>query len=260
MSMMKKDQRSSGGSRITAVLSIVAVLAVFVLIGWWIVRGTGMDTLNWIYDTITEAVRSGDKADASTFQIDANELPWNLQLVNRYNPLEHDVEIELTVLANEQQVDSRMYPELQRMFDDARATGVYPVVAAGYRTHEKQQSLMDERISEFMEAGCTEEEAIEKAKEWVAEPGTSEHELGLAVDINADGVNSYGYEVYEWLDQHAYEYGFIQRYAEDKVSITGISNEDWHYRYVGMEAAAEMHETGECLEEYLMRHYGQKTE
>ena len=82
-------------------------------------------------------------------------------------------------------------------------------------------------------------------------PGTSEHQTGLAVDINADGINSAGYEVYDWLLSHAHEYGFIKRYPEDKVALTGISNEPWHYRYVGKSAAAEIHKKGLCLEEYL---------
>ena len=82
-------------------------------------------------------------------------------------------------------------------------------------------------------------------------PGTSEHQLGLGVDINADGINSYGYEVYNWLAQNAYGYGFIYRYPENKVTITGIANEPWHYRYVGVNAATEIYKRGICLEEYL---------
>ena len=85
----------------------------------------------------------------------------------------------------------------------------------------------------------------------MALPGTSEHELGLAVDINADNVNSTGQEVYDWLLQNAWRYGFIQRYPADKTDITGISNEPWHYRYVGLEAAEEITQQGICLEEYL---------
>ena len=69
--------------------------------------------------------------------------------------------------------------------------------------------------------------------------------------INADGINSYGYEVYNWLAQNAYRYGFIYRYPENKVAITGIANEPWHYRYVGVNAATEIYKRGICLEEYL---------
>ena len=84
----------------------------------------------------------------------------------------------------------------------------------------------------------------------MAVPGTSEHQIGMAVDINPDYDKS-GREVYEWLANNAHEYGFIRRYPEDKVKITGIMNEPWHYRYVGETAAKEIYEQGICLEEYL---------
>lgn len=179
------------------------------------------------------------------------ETPWNLILVNRWNPLPEDYQVELVTLSNGTQVDERIYPSLQKMFDAARADGVYPIVASGYRTPEKQQSLMDEKIAEYKAQGYSDEKAKTEAEKWVAIPGTSEHQLGLAVDINADGINSAGYEVYDWLDQHAQEYGFIRRFPESKTEITGISNEPWHYRYVGKKVAAEIHDRGICLEEYL---------
>ena len=137
------------------------------------------------------------------------------------------------------------------MFDNARNDNVYPIVASGYRTTEKQQSLMDEKISDYENEGYSADKAKEKAEAWVAIPGTSEHQLGLSVDINADGVHSTGNEVYEWLDKNAYKYGFIHRYPSDKTEITGVINEPWHYRYVGIEAAQEIKEQGVCLEEYL---------
>ena len=110
---------------------------------------------------------------------------------------------------------------------------------------------MDERIARYFQQGASESEARELAEEWVAVPGTSEHQLGLAVDINADGIHSTGQEVYDWLLEHADAYGFIKRYPEEKTEITGISNEPWHYRYVGEEAAQEMKAKNQCLEEYL---------
>ena len=116
---------------------------------------------------------------------------------------------------------------------------------------EKQQSLLDEKIAAFEAQGDSPAQARENAEDWVALPGTSEHQTGLAVDINADGIHSAGREVYRWLDQNAYRYGFILRYPSDKTGITGISNEPWHYRYVGVTAAAEIRRQNLCLEEYL---------
>lgn len=89
------------------------------------------------------------------------------------------------------------------------------------------------------------------ASEWVAAPGTSEHQLGIAVDINADKTKSTNDEVYTWLAEHAWEYGFILRYPKDKENVTGTGYEPWHYRYVGKEAAKEIWQEGCCLEEYV---------
>lgn len=181
----------------------------------------------------------------------ADEEEWCLILVNKEHYIPKDYEVELLELSNGQCVDRRIYPALQEMFDMARKDGVYPVVASGYRTAEKQQSLMDEKIAAYMAEGYTVKEAESKAEIWVAAVGTSEHQLGISVDINADGVHSTGSQVYEWLDKNSYKYGFIKRYPEDKTEITGIINEPWHYRYVGRKAAAEIYHSGVCLEEYL---------
>ena len=77
-------------------------------------------------------------------------------------------------------------------------------------------------------------------------PGRSEHQLGLAVDINGGT-----YEIYTWLQENSYKYGFIFRYPGGKSHLTGTAEEVWHYRYVGVEAATEMYEQDICLEEYL---------
>lgn len=93
-----------------------------------------------------------------------------------------------------------------------------------------------------------------RAEKYVAIPDTSEHKLGLSVDINADTDKCSSEKVYQWLDENAYKYGFVKRYPEDKTDITGISNEPWHYRYVGTTAAKIMKEENLCLEEYLEKY------
>ena len=75
---------------------------------------------------------------------------------------------------------------------------------------------------------------------------TSEHQLGLAVDINGAV-----YDIYLWLEENSWKYGFIFRYPAYKTDLTGVAGEVWHYRYVGREAAREIMEQGICLEEYL---------
>ena len=176
---------------------------------------------------------------------------WRLILVNNTHALPEDYEISLTELSNGKKIDSRIYPDLQEMFDDARSDGIYPVVVEGYRTHEEQEQMMSEKIDSYKAEGYSKKEAEKLAEEWVAVPGTSEHELGLAVDIDPD----YNYlgddELYRWLADNAYKYGFILRYPDGKEGITGIAYEPWHYRYVGKENAFDIKNSGLTLEEYL---------
>ncbi len=179
-----------------------------------------------------------------------NSKDWKLILVNSENSLPRNYDIELTKLSNGTCVDERIYPSLQKMFDDARSEGVNPFVREGFRTRDDQEEIMKNRISKYISEGFSKKEAKNKAREEVAEPGTSEHELGLAVDINAKDGSS-PEQVYSWLSKNAYKYGFIQRYPSGKEDITGIEYEPWHYRYVGKQAAKEIHNKQITLEEYL---------
>lgn len=177
-------------------------------------------------------------------------LGWNLMLVNSRYRIPDDYSVELIRLSNGEQVDSRIYPDLQEMFDDARGAGYSLFVRAGYRSEEDQEDLMEDKIEAYRQEGYSQREAEHEAEKWVAKPGTSEHELGLAVDINAEGQTD-GNRLYQWLAEHSWKYGFILRYPAEKEEITGIDYEPWHFRYVGKQAAKEMYEQDLCLEEYV---------
>ena len=189
--------------------------------------------------------------DNITHHVASEDNGWNLILVNRDSYIPDDYQVELTELSNGKKVDSRIYPELQEMFNDARAQGYGLFVREGYRTQEEQQQLMDEKIEAYENEGKSKSEAKKIAEQWVAIPGTSEHQLGIAVDINADTTKSSSDDVYNWLAENAHTYGFIKRYPSNKTDITGVINEPWHYRYVGKEAASKIYSQGICLEEYI---------
>lgn len=176
---------------------------------------------------------------------------WELILVNDDYSIPEDYEVDLLTLSNGNQVDERIYPDLQQMFDDMRAAGHKPKVVSGYRSEEEQQNILDDKCQEYINQGYSAFVAKEKALDWVAQPGTSEHQLGIAVDINPDYSVNKGLGFYEWLSKNAHKYGFINRYPADKVEITGISNERWHYRYVGEKVARIIYEENLCLEEYI---------
>ncbi len=194
---------------------------------------------------IESAIAENSRKEAST------ENYWNLILVNSQYYVPDDYEPELLTLSNGERIDERIYPALQDMFDTMRAEGVYPVVASGYRSTETQKELLENKILAYRDEGYSKSEAKDLALDWVAVPSTSEHQLGIAVDINAEKNKSSSDEVYSWLRKNSYKFGFIYRYPPDKIEITGIANEPWHYRYVGKEAAEEIYFSGVCLEEYI---------
>ena len=234
---MKKQERHKKKQSCKAVVRILVTLLILI---------SGL--------LVYRSIRGGDRTLLTVFhsenQVADTSDAWNLILVNRDHCIPANYQVELTELSNGEKVDSRIYPELQQMFDDARAAGLALFVREGYRTKKEQQQIMDDRIKEYENQGCSRKEAKKKAEEYVAIPGTSEHQLGLSVDINADTSKCSSDAVYQWLDENAYKYGFVKRYPEDKIDITSINNEPWHYRYVGAEAAKAMHESGQTLEEY----------
>ncbi len=181
----------------------------------------------------------------------ATDEGWNLILVNGENPVPDNWVIpETTELSDGRLIDSRIYPDLQEMFDDARAAGLSPVVSSGYRSYETQQQLWDEKYDQLIADGYSAYDATIEASHWVAPVGTSEHHLGIAFDIGIIDDMSID-TFYDWFETNSWKYGFIRRYPDEKIEITGIGYEPWHYRYVGRDVAAEMYSSGLCLEEYL---------
>ena len=181
---------------------------------------------------------------------------WRLLLVNKQNPLPDDYSIQTVELRNGLQVDERCYPDLQAMMDACREEGLAPVICSAYRTREYQENLYQSQIEKQLARGYSRERAEAAAGEQVAVPGTSEHQLGLAVDIvDIDyqllDRSQEDTAVQKWLMEHSWEYGFILRYPDGKSEITGITYEPWHYRYVGRENAEQIYRGDVCLEEYL---------
>lgn len=175
---------------------------------------------------------------------------YELVLVNRDVPLAADFRL-ITRAFDGIEVNTVMYDALCTMMDAARADGCRLWVASGYRSVEKQTDILNRAVKSRTENGMSGEAAYADALLTIQKPGQSEHHTGLAIDFNDV---SYTFEEsfeYAWLLEHAAQYGFVERYPEDKEEITGIEYEPWHFRYVGKEHAARMEQLGVCLEEYL---------
>ena len=166
-------------------------------------------------------------------------------LVNAVNPIPEDHQQTIVNVVDYHDVDSRCYDALVQMLDAMEEADIEYTFNSAYRTWEEQTAILEYRTLEHMrDSDMTFEEARAKALETVAIPGTSEHQLGLSVDLLGTAAN-------QWLAEHCWEYGFILRYPPAKQEITGITNEPWHFRYVGKEVSMDMKDSGLCLEEYL---------
>ena len=145
---------------------------------------------------------------------------------------------------------------LKAMLEAAKADGLGKKwqIAAGYRSWDQQVSMLNQKVNAYKKKnkGWSSSKARRAALKSVAEPGSSEHHLGLAFDINKQGSSSFaGTKHSQWLNEHCWEYGFIIRYTKEKEAITGFVAEPWHIRYVGVEHAMYMKEHDLCLEEYI---------
>ena len=165
-------------------------------------------------------------------------------LVNTQHKVPKWYEVNLVTLTGYHVVSDVCLEPLQRMLADCKAAGNNYNFNSAYRSVSQQQQILTLRTQEYEAIGYDSGDAYWKARETVALPGTSEHHLGLAVDILGD-------DAIAWLHENCWEYGFILRYTAEKSHITGFVDEPWHFRYVGKEVAQDMKDSGLCLEEYL---------
>ena len=187
-------------------------------------------------------------------------IPWNMTLVNAENPMQEGYVPELAEVENGYSVDARIAEDLNAMLAAARDDGCQPQICSAYRSVEKQVQVFNDTVNGWINQGSSFWDAYQRTTQEVALPGTSEHGIGLAVDIvsnqyaELDAKQAETKEA-QWLQEHCYEYGFILRYPPEKQSLTGIIYEPWHYRYVGREMAQKIKESGLTLEEYLGKTY-----
>ena len=178
-------------------------------------------------------------------------------IVNKQIHLPADYSIETSFVQGSYELEAVAAQHCRDMIEAAKADGIELKVLSAYRTVAYQQDLFDRNIKSRMDNyGMTYEQAYYDVSINIAPPGGSEHNAGLAVDIiEADHWDTYeefeDTEEFAWLQKHCAEYGFILRYLKGKEDITGYIYEPWHYRYVGVNHAAAVMESGLCLEEYF---------
>lgn len=181
--------------------------------------------------------------------------PW--VIANKRNPIGTYAPSDLVVphvalrLANggmEMQMRREPAAALEQLFAHAKQDGYNLLLASGYRSRSFQSSLYNGYVSKDGQAA---------ADRYSARPGYSEHQTGLAVDVGRSDRRCEVEQCFanlpegQWLAAHAHEHGFVIRYPDGKEPVTGYGYEPWHIRYVGKHLAAEIHKTGQTLEEFF---------
>lgn len=179
-------------------------------------------------------------------------------LVNRAHRITEDYPIETKECGSATAINKTLQTEAAEAFLSMQAAaardGVDVRMQSGYRSVSYQKKLYDDKTQYYRNKGLSEAAAREKAAAIVNPPGCSEHNCGLAADLNSPehtGLDT-GFEktaAFRWLKAHAVEYGFILRYPKDAEAVTEITYEPWHWRYVGPENAALIQQSGLCLED-----------
>ncbi len=139
-------------------------------------------------------------------------------------------------------VDDEANAALQKMFHAAKADGIVLEIVSGFRSYDRQSTLYNNYVSR---------DGVAAADRYSARAGHSEHQTGLAFDLNSLEESFGETKEGKWLKAHCHEYGFIIRYPKEKEEITGYMYEPWHVRYLGEAVAKSVAESGLCLEEYL---------
>lgn len=204
--------------------------------------------------TVAQTTQKAASASSSgRIVVNPNNVQWNLIVVNSSREIPEGYVPQLKeILGCGKYLDYRVAPHYEDMYYAAKKDGITLTPYSAYRTYERQKNNYNNLTNKYMsQYGLSREAAAAKAATVILPPGTSEHNLGLAMDV-CNVYDSFAYsKEYAWLQQHAHEYGFILRYTKEKQPITGIVPEPWHWRYVGVEYAKKIKDSGLCLEEYL---------
>lgn len=207
------------------------------------------------------------EADLSAFEQYMN--PTNrdayLTLVNAEHPLAEDYEpenlVEVTDIRRDgramQYMDATAEKALEAMFIELRAQGYTDLsVTVGYRDYVTQRYFFNQQVAEYMETMKDQALAEQAAAQVIARAGTSEYQTGLCADLhNMDeaDITFGGTAPGQWLAENCWKFGFIVRYPINKTTVTGVSYQPWHFRFVGRYHAARIYESDLCLEEYVAK-------
>lgn len=200
---------------------------------------------------VTAAVAQPGTMDNPTI-ITIDEEKWYLTLVNSSYRIPDDYEPDLVyVCGSGERLDRKVAEHYEEMYNAAQKEGINLAPCSGYRSYELQERNYNNKVSFYESQGYSNKDAKVKAATIIMPPGSSEHNLGYAMDIVCVDEWFEDTAEFKWLTENAADYGFIMRYPKDKQDITKVIYEPWHWRYVGVELAKELKDSGLVLEEYM---------
>ena len=263
-SVPKRAQNKRAKKRKLNKKKVAAVIILFIIIVLLIRKGTkhnktvetatqtNSNTVN-SDNKITEDVHSNTTENNQSVETPKKKIDdWRLTLANYDNLLPEDFTVKVSNIDKTRQFDSRAIDELNDMMNAMKKDGVTNVwVQSAYRSVARQRELYDNSVKKYIQQGKSQEEAERLTDEYINKPGSSDHNLGLAVDFNYVDNKFEKLDGFKWLKNNAENYGFVLRYPKDKEDITKIAYESWHWRYVGVEHAKKMNDLNMCLEEYI---------
>ena len=204
-----------------------------------------------------ELPTENDKEEVADMVFSADD--WRLILINKQHPIPDDYEYVLGTITGSMQCDARIIDDLLQMLQRARDEGIELMIISPYRELAYQELLFNRRIDSYVRRGMSYLEAYRRTAMTITVPGTSEHQVGLAIDITSPGHRQLNAAFADtkagrWLNDYSFEHGFILRYPKGKEYITGIEFEPWHFRYVGKEAARVIKEENLAFEEFVEKY------
>ncbi len=207
-------------------------------------------------ETEAPSTAPAEQLSGETVSFDKAELnEWYLKVASPAYPVDQSFVPETGLIKSANgttyKVDKRILEPLKEMIAAAKKDGVTLSIISAYRSFDYQTGLFDKKVKEQETNGYKGEEAKSVAATIVARPGTSEHQLGLALDFNYLSEKYANSKELTWLREHGPDYGFILRYEKGKEEITGVIYEPWHFRYVTPKHAKEITRRGITLDEYV---------
>ncbi len=218
------------------------------------VTSESADSSESVSATTSETTTSKPKlSESGRIIVDTSVVKWNLMVVNLTREIPEGYRPEVVEVVNSgHDLDKRVAPHYEDMYYAAKKEGIILTPFSGNRSYERQRINYNNLTETYMARyGIDRKAAQKKAATVILPPGTSEHNIGLAMDICNTYDSFANTKEYAWLTKNAYKYGFILRYPKGKEDITGVVYEPWHWRYVGKEYAKKIRDSGLCLEEYL---------